>query len=489
MTEPAVFIGGTWSSGRGARLVSNNPATNEVLWQGQGADEAQVTAAVDAARGAFGAWARTSFDERVAIAKRYQEILTEKKQALAEVISKENGKPLWDSLGELTAMANKISISIDAYHERTPTRFSGDSVDRTALRHRAHGVLAVFGPFNFPGHLANGHIVPALLAGNTIIFKPSDLTPQMGEEIVRCWIEAGLPPGVINLVQGGIETGQFLAQNKDIDGLLFTGSAHVGQALHRQFGGQTEKVLALELGGNNPLIVDDVSDLTAAALVTVQSAFLTSGQRCTCARRLIVPQGESGDAFLDALQDQVSRVIVGPYDQEETPFMGPVINNQAAEAIVGAKDALVRSGGVVVKDVEPMAEGLPFLSPGLIDVTDVSGASDDEIFGPLLQIIRVKTFDEALERANDTRFGLAAGLLSDNEKLWQAFLANSRAGIVNWNKALTGASSAAPFGGIGLSGNHRPSAYYAADYCAYPVASMESSKLTVPETAITGLRP
>lgn len=488
MTNPAIFIGGTWEAGHGEALTSTNPANNDVVWQGKGADGAQVAAAVEAARAASHSWSRRSSEDRVAIAKKYQELLTNKKQELAEVISQENGKPLWDSLGELTAMANKVSISIDAYHERTPTRITGDDETRIALRHRAHGVLAVFGPFNFPGHLPNGHIVPALLAGNTVVFKPSELTPLMGERMVSCWQEAGLPPGVLNLVQGEVATGQALSQNPDLDGLLFTGSASVGQLLHRQFGGQTEKILALELGGNNPLVVHEVGDVEAAALVAVQSGYLTSGQRCTCARRLIVPQGAPGDLFVEALEARLRKIVVGAYDQDETPFMGPVINNHAADSILTAQAALISSGGKAVSETKRLVDGLPFLAPGLIDVTGIETRGDAEIFGPLLQIIRVGTFEAALAEANATRFGLAAGLLSDNEDLWTQFLDNSRAGIVNWNKPLTGASSAAPFGGIGLSGNHRPSAYYAADYCAYPVASMESSVLTLPSAPVVGLR-
>lgn len=487
MTHSAHLIGGAWTNGDSHAFSSFDPATGDILWQAQAASETQVSAAVSAARLAFTDWARRSFEERAEILTRYAGLLETNKAVLAEGISKENGKPLWDALGEVTAMTGKIAISIEAYHARTPTRLEGEGNNRTALRHRPHGVLAVFGPYNFPGHLANGHIVPALLAGNTIVFKPSELTPQTAERMCHLLLEAGVPEGAINLVQGGAETGQALAQNGDIDGLLFTGSAKVGQLLHKQFGGQTEKILALELGGNNPLVVGEVSDNKAAALVTIQSAFFTSGQRCTCARRLIVPTGQAGDAFLDTLQAEMTRIRVGAWNDDPAPFMGPVINMDAAGMVLSAQDQLLAKGGKVLMASETLRDGLPFLSPGLIDVTEIQDLDDKEIFGPLLQVIRTGSLDKAIAIGNKTRFGLAAGLLSDRESDWDVFREGCRAGIVNWNKPLTGASSRAPFGGIGLSGNHRPSAYYAADYCAWPMASMEAPEIEAP--ALQGLRP
>lgn len=487
MAKQTHFIAGKWIQGLGAPMTSFNPATGDKVWGGQAAGNEQVDQAVASARDAFESWSSKTLEDRLVHLERYRSHLEAHKDQLAKIISRENGKPLWDSLGEVTAMINKIAISVDAYNERTPTRVEANGEERTALRHRPHGVLAVFGPYNFPGHLPNGHIVPALLAGNTVVFKPSELTPQAAEAMVRAWNAAELPDGVLNLIQGGIETGQALSQHGDIDGLLFTGSATVGTLLHKQFGGQTEKILALELGGNNPLIVHDVEDAKAAALTTIQSAFITSGQRCTCARRLIVPDGNEGDAFLEELAAHMDRIQVGAYDDAQVPYMGPVISNSAAELVLKAQKTLMQSGAVALRQAQRLVEDRPFLSPGLVDVTLATDVSDNEVFGPFLQIKRVQDFDEAIRNANNTRFGLAAGLLSDNEAHWTHFRNRCRAGIVNWNKPLTGASSKAPFGGIGLSGNHRPSAYYAADYCAYPMASMEATKLIAPP--MQGLTP
>lgn len=293
-----LWINGDWITGQGASRVKRNPVSGEVLWQGNDADAAQVEQACRAARAAFPRWARLSLAERQVVVERFAGLLERNKGELTAIIARETGKPRWEAATEVTAMINKIAISIKAYHARTGEQRSEMPDGAASLRHRPHGVLAVFGPYNFPGHLPNGHIVPALLAGNTIIFKPSELTPWSGEAVMRLWQQAGLPPGVLNLVQGGRETGQALSALEDLDGLLFTGSANTGYQLHRQLSGQPEKILALEMGGNNPLIIDEVADIDAAVHLTIQSAFVTAGQRCTCARRLLLKSGAQGDAFL-----------------------------------------------------------------------------------------------------------------------------------------------------------------------------------------------
>ncbi|MBJ6138851.1 succinylglutamate-semialdehyde dehydrogenase [Marinobacter litoralis] len=487
MTLP-VMINGEWFEGHGAAFSSLNPATGEEFWQGKAADDAQVSSAVAAARNASGEWISLGFDQRVAIARRFAELLGEHKEALAMCIATETGKPLWEARTEVAAMIGKIEISVKAYNERTGQRSSEVAGARAVLRHKPHGVVAVFGPYNFPGHLPNGHIVPALIAGNTVVFKPSELTPAVAGKMVQLWLEAGLPSGVLGLVQGAKETGIALANHRDIDGLFFTGSSATGQILHKQFAGSPGKILALEMGGNNPLIVDEPADMPAAVYETIQSAYITSGQRCTCARRLLVPQGDWGDSFLAALTKAVKAIKVGGAFDDPAPFMGSVISEAAADGVLAAQSQLVNRGAVALVSGKKLQPGTGLLSPALIDVTAVADVDDEEVFGPLLQVIRYSDFDEAIERANDTRFGLSAGLFSDSEERFEYFYQRIRAGIVNWNKQLTGASSSAPFGGVGASGNHRASAWYAADYCSYPVAGMESASLLLPETFAPGLK-
>lgn len=487
MSHTNLLIDGNWIAGQGHEVTSLNPARNDVIWRGNTATPEQVNSAVSAARQAFESWANISFDERIAIVKAFGEQLTENKEALAHTIALETGKPLWETRTEIGAMIGKIAISLNAYQERTGTVENPMPGAKAIIRHKPHGVVAIFGPYNFPGHLPNGHIVPALIAGNTIVFKPSELTPKVAEEMLKLWLNAGLPNGVINLVQGEVETGKALASHPMIDGLFFTGSSTTGHFLHEQFGGQPGKILALEMGGNNPYIVKDVSDINAVVHDIVQSAFISAGQRCTCARRLFIEQGEQGDAIIAKLVAVTQAIKIGYFDDEEQPFIGSMISEKAAIGLVNAQQALIDLGAKSLLAMKHLETGTGFVSPGILDVSAIDHMPDEEHFGPLLKIYRYTDFDQAIDEANNTSFGLSAGLLSDSEDLYNHFFRRIRAGIVNWNKPITGASSAAPFGGIGASGNHRASAYYAADYCAYPIASVEAAKVALPETLSPGL--
>jgi len=308
------------------------------------------------------------------------------------------------------------------------------------------------------------------------VFKPSEKAPGTGAFLVDCLHQAGIPEGVVRLLIGGPEQGKALAFEPGIDGLLFTGSARAGMSLHRQFADMPHKILALELGGNNPLVVWKAKDIAAAAAIVVQSAYLSAGQRCTAARRLIVEDGEHGE-LIDAVQSLIGRIIVDQPFADPPPFMGPVVDNASADHVQEQWLELMMKGGKPLCRLDRPTKDRPFLTPALIDVTDVKDRPDEEIFGPVLQLIRVKDFDAAINEANNTRFGLAASLVGGNPELYDKFWANVRAGVINWNKPTNGAPSNAPFGGIGLSGNHRPSAFYAADYCAYPVTSSEADSL------------
>lgn len=488
MNTESLFINGQWCAGSGAAFVSTNPVTQQSVWTGKSADENNVNDAVVAARAAFKKWKREPLENRIAICRKFANLLKENQEHLANVIGSETGKPLWESRTEISAMIGKIEISVRAHDERTGTKESDLPDGKAILRHRPHGVVAVFGPYNFPGHLPNGHIVPALIAGNCVVFKPSEQTPMMAEETVKLWQLAGLPDGVINLVQGAVEPGIALANHVGIDGLFFTGSSTTGELLHKQFAGDTGKILALEMGGNNALILDDDIDEKAALHHVLFSAFISAGQRCTCARRLLVPNTTQGDEFLDKLCDAALNLSVGRFDDAEQPYMGSVVSVQATQMLLKAQQNLLDKGGVSLLEMTQLEEGTALLSPGIIDLTDAHDIPDQEYFGPLLSVYRYDSFDEAIEIANNTRYGLSAGLLSNSRERYDEFLEDIRAGIVNWNKPITGASSAAPFGGVGASGNHRASAYYAADYCAYPVASMESPELAAPASLPVGMK-
>jgi succinylglutamic semialdehyde dehydrogenase len=480
-------IAGRWREGRGGELSSFDPGSGELLWRGNSAQQGDIDDAARAARNAFFDWAERPFGERERIVREFSVLLERNKERLADLIGRETGKPLWESRTEVASMIGKIDISVRAYHERTGTRETANGAVLHAVRHRPHGVVAVFGPYNFPGHLPNGHIVPALLAGNAVLFKPSELTPWVAEETVKLWLEAGLPPGLLNLLHGARDTGAALAAHSELDGLYFTGSAQTGRLLAQQFSATPHKILALEMGGNNPLILGEVANRRAALHDVLQSAFLSAGQRCTCARRLLVPSTAAGDEFLAQLVKAAAALRVGRYDADPQPFLGTLISPQAVDGLLAAQARLLDLGGTPLLALRRLDHGVAFASPGIVDVSGIAERPDEEYFGPLLQVIRYGSLDEAIELANRTRFGLSAALLSDAPEDYERFRQRIRAGIVNWNRPTTGASSGAPFGGIGASGNHRPSAYYAADYCAYPVASVEAPRCELPAQLAPGL--
>ena len=450
-------------------MISQNPVTGETVWEGVEAQPADVRKAVAKARNAFTDYSLRPQSERTAFMERWAQAVLDHKDTIAAAISSEIGKPLWEARLEAGAMAAKVDHSIRAQIER-----AGDREDNAmALSHRPHGVMAVLGPFNFPGHLPNGHIVPALLAGNTVVFKPSELAPGVGDIFADLAEAAGLPEGVLNIVQGGRNTGAALL-DADINGLLFTGSAATGTTFHSHFAGRPDVILALEMGGNNPLIIHDSTDIQAAADIAVVSAFLSAGQRCSCARRLILPNGAFGDAVLDAIVATTRQLKIGP--PENDVFIGSLVSEDAASKAIAFEATLRRAGG---QSLLPLEQDGAFLRPGLINVTGLD-VDDTEVFAPFLQVHRIDGLDAQIDAANATRFGLAAGLVSDDEATWRYARPRLRAGIVNWNKPTTGAASAMPFGGPGLSGNFRPGAYYAADYCAWPQAQQIASEISSP---------
>jgi succinylglutamic semialdehyde dehydrogenase len=474
------LIGPDWIGGAGPALNSTSPSTGESNWQGHAATADEAANAVAAARAAFPKWAAFPLKERVRLLNALADQYRIAKEKIAEAVCRETGKPRWEALAEVDAMITKVSISIDAYNERCREQTRDLSGAKGGIQYRPHGVLVVLGPFNMPGHLPNGHIVPALLAGNTIVFKPSEQTPLVGQILAETILAAGFPPGVVNLLQGGPTTAIALAQHPDLNGLLFTGSTHAGKALAKTFANTPGKILALEMGGNNPLIVHEAVDLAAAVYLIIQSAFITAGQRCSCARRLIICHGKQGDALIEKLVESIKKLRVGLWTDQPEPFLGPVISKTAAKNLLTAQSQRITAGAIPLVEMQRDSRSSALLTPGLLDVTPLMFREDAELFGPLLQLIRVENFTAALQEANNTHYGLSAGLISDNAHLYHEFLSTVRAGVIHWNRPLTGASSHLPFGGINQSGNHRPSAYFAADYAAYPVATLESPKPQLP---------
>ncbi len=451
-------------------IKSYEPATGAELWTGNLGD---VNSEISIAREAWGKWASYGLSDRIETVRKFSNRLKTDSEPLIELISRETGKPIWESRLEVEEIIGKVDISIKAYAERSSQRrLNGAAGSKAALRHKPHGIFAVITSYNEPAAIPCGHIIPALLAGNAIIFKPSQFTPAVGQFIVDCLHRAGIPKEIVRILQGGPEVGAKIAAHPEIDGLFFTGSAHNGVQINRQFVNRPGKILSLEMGGNNPIIFWDTLDIYSAAVLVIKSAFASAGQKCTSARRLII-KDELYDTVIPEIKRLADRLIINDPHGDPPPFMGPLINNDAADGLTESFLALMSHGGKPIRHMKRPVKDRPFVSPGMIDVTNMKERPDLELFGPLLQIIRVSTFEEAIIEANNTRFGLSASLLGGNAQQYDQFWANSRAGIVNWNAETHKVSNSAPVGGKGLSGNGRPGAFYSADSCAYPVASEE----------------
>lgn len=469
-----LYVNGRWFPGQGEPFSSINPANQETVWTGNAAGQDDINLAFQAATAAQQDWILTPIEERIEVLRKFADVVRTGRDALTAAITADVGKPRWDAATEVDAVISKIEVTIEA-HQRRRADETLDLKGRIGRTwYRPLGVVAVFGPFNFPAHIANGQIVPALLAGNSVLFKPSELTPHVAELTAWLWGEAGIPSGVFNLLQGGAETGRRIAEHPDLRGLFFTGSLATGLKLRETLVHRPEVLLALELGGNNPLVVLEPDNNLDSLEAVIQSAYLTSGQRCTCVRRLILV-GEC-QQFLAALKTRTEQIAVGSADTTPEPFMGPLIHAAAVERILAEQQRLLDGGAVVVLPSRNLPQGPAYLSPGLIDVTTCRTRSDEEMFGPLLQIIRVDDFAAAIREANQTKFGLVAGLLGGTERDFEMFRGQANAGLVNWNLPTTGASGRLPFGGIGWSGNYRPAGYFATDFCSVPVAGLEPDR-------------
>lgn len=452
------------------KIVSIEPATGKPIWQAEAGDPDAAVAAVSAA---WPEWALRPFSVRVEAARRFANLVRGVEATLADLIARETGKPLWDAKGEVAALLETVEQAITAYSVRTgQKRLDGSLGARTSLRHKPHGVLAVITPWCNPAQIPVSLIVPALLAGNGVVFKPSEKASATGHFIAQLLQEAGVPQDILVCLIGDGAAGDVLVRHDDVAGILFTGSAHVGVAINRALAIRPDRLAMLQMGGNNPMIVWDTPDIPTVAALVIQSAFPAAGQTCLAGRRLIV-KDSLADALTETLRDLSQRLIVDLPHADPAPYMGPVIDMATADGLTESFLWLMSNGGRPITHMRRPIPGLPFVTPGIIDVTAMAERPDVELFGPILQIVRVESFEDAIAEANATRFGLAAALFGGNEAQYDQFWAASRCGLVNWNRPTVMVPSGFPTGGIGLSGNFRTGGAYMADQCAYPVASSE----------------
>ncbi|MEE2894914.1 MAG: aldehyde dehydrogenase family protein [Planctomycetota bacterium] len=478
---PSNFIDGAWHAlPTGTEIESRDPARpDRVVWSA-GVDGAAVAAAVAAARRAGASWGALEVEDRIAALERWRAAATERVDRLAGLITLETGKIESEAKAEAGLIAGKVDITLGPHSSGRIAGYevqAGARVGRCSFR--PHGVMAVLGPFNFPAHLPNGHIVPALLAGNTIVFKPSDKTPAVGQALAEIAEEAGLPAGVFNLVQGGVGPASELVADDGVDGILFTGSWPVGRRILEANLDRPGRIVALELGGSNPAVVMPDADLRQAVVECARAAFATTGQRCTCTRRIVLHK-DVADRFIPAFCKVASTLLVGPGDSASPAFMGPLISTEAVDAVLAFQDELHARGGKVLVEASRLERPGHFITPGVVLVDRFERDRDRECFGPLVQLSIADDLDDCIAQANATRYGLAAAIFTSDDAIWDRFLAECRSGCINRNCGTAGASGQLPFGGLGHSGNHRPAGAFSVDYCAYPVASMVEMGVAAP---------
>jgi len=466
-------------------LVSTSPANpGDELGRFPIAGPVEIDAAVGRARRAFPAWRDAGLEARAAVLRRFASLAAQRAPEFATRIAREVGKALWEAQAEAGLIAPKVGVTLDEGMELVATLEASPGARAT---HHPRGVLAVLGPFNFPAHLPNGHIVPALATGNTVVFKPSELAPACGEWLAALWKDAGLPQGVLEIVHGAGETGAVLAGHEDLDGVLFTGSWATGRALQEATLDQPGKLLALELGGRNAIAVLDDADLELAVAESALSIAVTTGQRCSCASRLFVHR-----RLIDEYQQRLSRVLGGmvigaPLDPGV--FMGPLVSEAAHDKVTRLREMARDAGGERIVEVDPDLPA-PWIGPGLVRFsgTDQSHAYQrDEIFGPEACLYAIDDLDQAIAAINDSEYGLVASVFTRDRAAYEHAVGRVDTGLLNWNKGTTGASGKLPFGGEKRSGNGRPAGVTATVYTTRPQAHLESEAGFDPESLPPGM--
>ncbi|CAN5554565.1 MAG: aldehyde dehydrogenase family protein [Chloroflexi bacterium] len=458
------YVNGERRDGEG-EFADHSPIDEQVVlgWFAKGTRQ-DVRDAIEAAGTAFPAWSGTPWQERVALLRRAADLISQRQMELAALMALEVGKNRLEALGDVEETADLIRYYCDQMEEHDgfdhPMGNLGDPAVQTRSVLKPHGVWAVISPFNFPFALSGGPAGGALVAGNTIVFKPSSDAPFMGIKLYEVFRDAGLPAGVFNLVAGPGETvGTELQENEGIDGLVFTGSYEVGFDLYRNFGGAFPKPVIVEMGGKNPTIVSRTADLEEAAEGVMRSAFGYGGQKCSANSRVYVERPVY-EEFLSLLVDKTRAIPVGdPLEREN--WLGPIINTQAMARYENAVGEARREGQLRTGGERLTRDGLdrgnfvaPTIATGL--PTD-HRLFKDELFVPFVAVAPVDSVDEGIELANDSHYGLTAGFFSGDQDEIDRFLARIEAGVVYVNRragATTGAwPGIQPFGGWKASGS------------------------------------
>lgn len=437
----------------GATFERRNPAnTDEIVSIAPESAVADVAAAVDAAVAASAEWRRSTPTARADVLTRAARLLAERSEAIAAEMVREEGKPLADARNESGRTPKNLELYAGEAYRLTGSTFPSDDTPLVYSTRDPIGVVGVITPWNFPLNLASRKIGPALAAGNAVVFKPSPMTPLMGDRLAAAFIDAGLPPGVLNVVHG-VGAGAAVVADERVGAITFTGSLATGRKIHAAVG--LGRRTQLELGGKNPVVVLADADLDAAAQVVARSSFSLTGQACTGAGRILVDH-RVHDELVERVVRLAEAYVVGPGDRAGVT-MGPLVDRAAVEAMEAAVTRAVADGARVVcggrrPDDPALAAGCYYLPTVLVDVRPGTDLSCEEVFGPVIGVERIDGLDDALRAANSVRYGLSAAICTRDMGAAQRFAAEVEAGMVRVNRPTVGAAFNAPFGGIKMSG-------------------------------------
>ena len=470
--------------------------TNQILWS-LPLDYRHVDPVIESACHGFDYWRKLELDKRISFLKSYQEQLISKQEQFATAIALEAGKPLWEAKTEAAALISKVDVTINESLKRIEQKNYQEILPKTqgALYFKPLGPSLIIGPFNFPCHLANGQILSALIAGNSIIFKPSEKTCYSGELLIECFHQAGFPKGVINLAQGDGETARRMLKDKRIKGVFFTGSKEVGLKVLQSTHQDLSKLVSLELGGKNPAIVHKDADFDFTLQELLKGAFLTTGQRCT-STSLVFIHHSMAQKFVESFHQLAKKIIVDhPIDHQREPFMGPLIDQRSLDEYLLYMGMAKREGMEEImrgKQLERENPGF-YVSPSIhySDKFNFDGHFlASEIFGPNCSIIPYQDEEEAIALANSTEYGLACSVFTKDQSFFDLCVRDIDSGLINLNRSTVGASAKLPFGGVKNSGNYRPAAVSTIDACVYQMSSLQSDHLEIQDLKdIKGLDP
>jgi succinylglutamic semialdehyde dehydrogenase len=477
------------------RVLKKNPSElNQVLWEA-GIYHQHIEAVITSAQQGFERWRKLSFEERITYLKRYQEALRARQDEIALALALEVGKPLWEAKTEAAALDSKVTVTITDSYARIRQQTLKDVMPKIDghVVYKPLGPCFIIGPFNFPCHLANGQILSALLAGNSIIFKPSEKTIYSSQLMVECLHAAGFPEGVINFINGQGHTASKITADKRIKGVFFTGSRGVGLKILENTWRDLDKLVALELGGKNSTILHHDTNIDHALPELLRACFLTTGQRCTSTSMILVHKNIEQE-FISKFKQLTERIRVGhPTKSQPEVFMGPLIDEMAMQSYFdfcqhgkseGAEEILAP------RKLDVGYEGY-YVSPSIHYAPKLKLQDkfiQEEVFGPNCFFIPYDNIEDAIRTVNATEYGLAASVFTKDPEIYQLCLRDIDAGLINLNRSTVGATARLPFGGTKNSGNHRPAAVSMIDHCVHSIASLETLDASSQISSVVGLK-